>query len=151
MRAIPCEHSLLGCDLCRRAKAALKQKVYRKTHPDAVFAAKNNAFFPPEVSIATLRTSETCPICFLPFSDTVSAEQRVTDHDHTTRMVRDDIHRRCNSMLGMAMDTPWILRNAARFVEQYRRKAAELGLSGGLPSHATIDEQPRESCETLGN
>jgi hypothetical protein len=43
-----------------------------------------------------LKNAGRCKICSLPCSPT----QAVLDHDHDTGLVRDTVHRGCNSLLG---------------------------------------------------
>ena len=40
------------------------------------------------------------------------------DHDHETGIIRGVLCNNCNTMLGAAKDTPEILREAARYLEE---------------------------------
>ena len=46
------------------------------------------------------------------------------DHDHTTRKVRQLLCQRCNQGLGLLRDDPQVLRAAADYVEEHRRRQA---------------------------
>jgi len=55
----------------------------------------------------------TCQIC----NDTF--KKLVVDHDHKTNEVRGYLCRRCNVMLGMALDNTRILLNAIKYIVAY--------------------------------
>lgn len=42
-----------------------------------------------------------------------------TDHDHVTGAIRGIVCRRCNAVLGMALDDPSVLRAAAEYLEAH--------------------------------
>lgn len=59
------------------------------------------------------RQGNVCAVCKEPFDGYVAV-----DHDHTTGKVRGLLHRRCNTMVGMARDNYMTLDSAARYVER---------------------------------
>ena|ERR1035437_2468855 len=55
----------------------------------------------------------TCPTCARAIGDTP-----VADHDHTTKIFRGLICRRCNTVLGLICDSPATLRRLAEYLER---------------------------------
>jgi predicted nuclease of restriction endonuclease-like RecB superfamily len=56
------------------------------------------------------KQSGLCAVCGLVM------DRPVVDHNHTTGKVRGLLHGVCNSMLGMAKDSPEVLRRAADYL-----------------------------------
>lgn len=52
-----------------------------------------------------------CLICKLP------AYELVIDHDHITGRIRGLLCRKCNALLGMCQDSPYILENAIKYLQ----------------------------------
>ena len=61
---------------------------------------------------SSIRRFGTCPICT---RDT----KLVADHCHATGLTRDPICRTCNMLLGLAHDSPALLRTAATYLERH--------------------------------
>lgn len=70
-----------------------------------------------------------CAACEQPFSDT---DLPCVDHSHETGKVRGLLHRRCNTMLGCANDSPAMLRCAATYLERHASKGRNLKISAGV-------------------
>lgn len=64
---------------------------------------------------SSISRSGTCPLC----DQHVKLTQ---DHCHATGLLRDPICRKCNMMLGLAADSPLILRRAAAYLERHARE-----------------------------
>lgn len=60
-----------------------------------------------------------CVIC-------LRVSKLVSDHDHETGYNRDGICGRCNTGLGMFLDSPRLMRRAARYIERHRKLNEEL-------------------------
>ncbi len=67
---------------------------------------------------SSIRRFGTCPLCSL---DT----KLVADHCHTTGLTRDPICRKCNMLLGLAHDSPALLRAAATYLEHHAEAHAQ--------------------------
>ena len=59
-----------------------------------------------------------CAACGLDFGDRSIA----VDHDHDTGIIRGLVHRQCNSMMGLANDSPDILERAAAYLRAQGEK-----------------------------
>ncbi len=60
-----------------------------------------------------------CRLCGDPFVG--SSKDTHIDHDHSTGTVRGIVHSHCNLLLGLAKDSPGILRKAAEYLEKYQQ------------------------------
>jgi hypothetical protein len=60
----------------------------------------------------------TCPVCDLP-------KKLVADHCHSTNLTREPICRTCNMLLGLAHDSPTLLRTAAAYLEHHTQLHAQ--------------------------
>ncbi len=63
-----------------------------------------------------------CVVCNKPFLYPYGgrgAEDIVIDHKHGHKRPRGALHRKCNTMLGIAGDNPTVLRAAAEYLERY--------------------------------
>lgn len=58
-----------------------------------------------------------CLVCEEPFDE--EHTPTAVDHDHETKKVRGLLHRKCNSMLGLAKDDPNILERAAKYLRDF--------------------------------
>ena len=67
---------------------------------------------------SSIRRFGTCPLCTL---DT----KLVSDHCHQTGLTREPICRKCNMLLGLASDSPVLLRTAADYLERHARAHAQ--------------------------
>lgn len=57
-----------------------------------------------------------CPIC------NKLMNPPCVDHDHETKVVRGLLCRNCNSLLGCAIESPLILRNAIAYLEHHKNQ-----------------------------
>jgi hypothetical protein len=77
---------------------------------------------PTKRQLAELRVAQgdRCAICG-------EASPQHLDHDHATGTTRQFLCQRCNQGLGLLRDDPIVLRAAAEYVEEHRRRQAGSG------------------------
>jgi hypothetical protein len=68
-----------------------------------------------ELAELRLGQGDRCAICG-------DAEPQHIDHDHETGRIRQLLCQRCNNGLGLFKDDPAVLRAAAEYVEEHRRR-----------------------------
>ena len=61
-----------------------------------------------------------CPLCGLPFDDSVVNTRACVDHDHKTGKLRGILHDRCNVGLGIFKDDIELLKKAIVYLEKNR-------------------------------
>lgn len=62
----------------------------------------------------------TCEICQRPHNP--KGRRMFVDHDHETGALRGLLCQNCNSVLGLAHDSPEVLRKAADYIEKYKKE-----------------------------
>jgi recombination endonuclease VII len=84
------------------------------------FRLKRYGISAAEFEAILARQHGACGICERPFQHTPHI-----DHDHATHTVRGLLCSMCNLGLGHFEDNPTFLRNAARYLERWRRQISE--------------------------
>ncbi len=113
-----------------KARRAEYQRTYQRVYAHKVRARqiKSKYGLTPEAFDRLLASQfDTCAICAGPPHPVVRNVKRqgvspqfVVDHDHSTGAIRGLLCHSCNSMLGMAKDSPANLRSAAHYLEKRR-------------------------------
>ena len=111
-----------GCDLCGEPKLARRIGGGGKPirYCGAVCRSKGSAIrdnygLEPERYRHLLRSQNgRCAACSFPFGAAVLLP--VLDHDHTDGRIRGIIHGRCNTALGLATESPVVLRSLADYL-----------------------------------
>ncbi len=113
-----------------KTRIAAYNRVYQQKNAGAVRARqiKSKYGLTPEAFDCLLASQfESCAICAGPPHPVVRNVKRqgvspqfVVDHDHSTGAIRGLLCHSCNSMLGMAKDSPANLRSAAHYLEKRR-------------------------------
>lgn len=98
--------------------------------------------------LAELRTAQgdRCAICG-------DAEPQHLDHDHETGTIRRLLCQRCNNGLGLFKDDPAVLRAAAEYVEEHRRRQKRPRPLSRQPSQAVarVDRRTRPGSPPVGS
>jgi len=68
---------------------------------------------PEEIAARLVEQNNLCAVCKRPFENGIF----VADHCHKNNKFRGLLHKKCNSLLGFADDSPTILKRAAEYLE----------------------------------
>ena len=106
-------------------KKLARNKAWREANPDKVktlkreymFGAGAQEHFDSQLAIQT----NLCAICEEPFKDGKDTHQ---DHNHDTALLRGILCSKCNPALGGFRDSPELLRKAADYIEEWRKRHA---------------------------
>jgi hypothetical protein len=86
-----------------------------------------------------------CAICTEPFTKDC---RPCTDHDHSTQVVRGQLCRTCNALLGMARDNTKILENAIQYLMENQCQTQEKNTESAQKEPQILTESEKSSMHT---
>lgn len=114
------------CRICRRVGHNRRNRKYQKRHPDRTDALhrkqklSRHGLTPEKYDQISAAQGHVCALCGMPETETRNGKvfRLSVDHNHATNEFRGLLCRRCNRMLGIAMDSIRILEKAIQYLRE---------------------------------